>query len=502
MKKYFTLMAWLMPYLMLSQGQIWQTPVVSENTPMRLPEPLVLDSITVDIPAEGKVFVRFDGNCVVSPGDRIVLAASDHNEWVTNDGNTDVRGADTIHTKQCFNHSRIYNAVPGIHTYYAIGHNYVDTEGTGIASVYGHLTVEYVPAENSAVKLDGEGLSMSVFYWNDTVEIFRQVTIEAPVTGRLLVNFDGRIYMSSNDTAYITTNLDESWPGHSEIEQVIQSEQLDIADYVHRKVYEVDAGTHEVFAMGIRNSMEPFDTDLGIYGTFSVQFIPDGVPEAGLVSETIEERTLFTGDHLPIEELEIVTPEAGKVWLHFTGLVNSGLDDRITLSLVQKGAVDTVLNEQLVQSVLDLNPHTYFSNSGYAEVEAGTHRFEVIAEFDHSSNGHGEADIRGLFTAQFFGPPPVTAVEDETGINNGVVFYPNPSTGLIYAREQDPSATAAYEITVNDALGHVVMQKQGHTFSEFSIDLSPFPEGMYLIRIQQGAKTEIHKVNRISGGDN
>ena len=101
-----------------------------------------LASVTINAPASGYAVVRFDGHAVASSGDRLVLAASDQSKnWITNDGNVSFEGDDNAHS---FSHTRIYTInSAGSYTYYAVAHNYVNTGGTGLASIYGIVTVEY-----------------------------------------------------------------------------------------------------------------------------------------------------------------------------------------------------------------------------------------------------------------------------------------------------------------------------------------------------------------------
>jgi hypothetical protein len=104
-----------------------------------------LASVTINAPTAGYVVVHFDGATAASTGDRIVLAASKiSNFWDSNDGNVSVMGQGPMISGN-FSHTRAYQVPAGNNTFYAVGQNYVDTNGNGIASVYGTLTVEFFP---------------------------------------------------------------------------------------------------------------------------------------------------------------------------------------------------------------------------------------------------------------------------------------------------------------------------------------------------------------------
>ena len=52
-----------------------------------------------------------------------------------------VEAKDSDVNQNSFSHTRVYNVSAGARTFYAVGHNYVEYDGTGIASVYGNITV-------------------------------------------------------------------------------------------------------------------------------------------------------------------------------------------------------------------------------------------------------------------------------------------------------------------------------------------------------------------------
>lgn len=84
--------------------------------------------------------MRFDGQAYASTGDRLVLAASNTQEWEVDDGNIGFLGDDEPHP---FSHSRVYSVSAGDNTFYAVAENYVDQGGNGIASIYATLTGEF-----------------------------------------------------------------------------------------------------------------------------------------------------------------------------------------------------------------------------------------------------------------------------------------------------------------------------------------------------------------------
>lgn len=107
--------------------------------------PVVLATVDIVAPTNGVAVVRFDGQAIVDVGDRLVLAASHDADWHINSGNVSVEAVSADLDTDSFSHTRAYEVPAGTHTFYAVGENYVETDGSGVASVYGQLTVEFFP---------------------------------------------------------------------------------------------------------------------------------------------------------------------------------------------------------------------------------------------------------------------------------------------------------------------------------------------------------------------
>ena len=104
--------------------------------------------------------VHFDGICIADVGDRIVLAASNTPGWLPNDGNVNIEVVDNDVNRASFSHTRVYDVTAGSHDFYAVAQNYVEMDGSGIASIYASLTVEFFPEiindVQSSIELPGK----------------------------------------------------------------------------------------------------------------------------------------------------------------------------------------------------------------------------------------------------------------------------------------------------------------------------------------------------------
>ncbi len=101
-------------------------------------------TVAITAPTAGYVVVRFDGMAFASTGDRLVLAASNASGgWGVNDGHVEFLGDGLAHP---FSHTRVYAVAGGTpYTFYAVAQNLIDVGGTGLASIYAQLTVEFFP---------------------------------------------------------------------------------------------------------------------------------------------------------------------------------------------------------------------------------------------------------------------------------------------------------------------------------------------------------------------
>lgn len=498
MKSIFTFWALLVPVWLSAQSQVWQVPVVHHDIQLRLPEATVLDSIIIDVPHDGNVFLRFDGNCTASLGDRIIMAASDRNDWETNDGNTDVRPKDSLHLTQAFNHTRVYPVTAGQHTMYAVAHNYAGTDGTGIASFEGQFTVMYVPKEEDVLRLNGKGVFRNAFIFPEGVQLLDSVTIEVPEAGELLVSLDAYIDMENNDSAWLTLSLDPVWPAQAEIIEANMSDEHFDMNIIHRQLFSVGQGTHTIHILG-RKVIGDFETNNNfLYGTLALQFLPAEQVGTLFRNEVVVDKEIFSDAPQLIGEVEVNVPEDGTLLVQYTGLIQSAPEEIITVSLVQEAPIDSTFSERLVQSEVFLDPFKNFAQGAYLKVQPGVHRFAVYADYDDNGSGAEEKLVKGMLTAQFFKEPVVSAVDHTLSIGNEISWYPNPTTGLIYAKTPPTFSDNPCLLSIYNAAGQLV-HSANLSLSNLKADLSKLPEGIYQVSLKQGDKVETQGVVKTPG---
>jgi hypothetical protein len=153
---------------------VWHTGISLTRINVR-GNPVAVGQLTINASTAGKVLAHFNGACIPSNGDRIVLAASNQVDWVVNDGNVSV-----ISNKGNFSHTRMYDIAQGSHTFYAVAQNYVDESGSGIASIYGSLSVEFFPGSTSTSSVAVSFASLGLWVYKSDIATWTQLSSVNP----------------------------------------------------------------------------------------------------------------------------------------------------------------------------------------------------------------------------------------------------------------------------------------------------------------------------------
>jgi hypothetical protein len=495
MKKLLTLLPVFLPLLLVAQSQVYQVPVVHNNIQVRLPQAYILDSITIDVPDTGKVFVRFDGVCKTTPGDKIILAACNYRNWTTNEGNIGVFSFDSTNRSRPFNHTRVYNVEGGLsQTFYAISHNWTDQDGDGIVSIEGRLTVIYVPHNANDYALAGKGFHVSVDEWNNTPLVIDTVQIHVPTAGKLIINSDGTFYTSFEDTAMLAVNLSPAWPDQGQVETFFMPNEYNNVIYSHRRELHVQAGTHTIYTMVRKTTGLEMTSWNGLYCTLSALFVPDNAPS--VIQEVLEGTQVDQNDDPLVEQIQLDAPRDGKAYVSFTGRIDSHGDDEIELSLEHANGDILVIDAKKVRAILSEDGSTPVTLTAVVDVPAGNQTFQLKARYTDESAGTGEGELRGYLTADFFAPEEITAtrpvIADQT-----VTFYPNPTTGIINATLPFNGSEGKYNMQVVSVSGQVI-QHGSFNPAQQQLDLGQLPSGLYLVTLQHGDTIEVHPVQKIS----
>ena len=448
---------------------------------------VVVGQITINAPANGRVILRFDGHCISSVGDRIVLAASETNNWGPNDGSVEVEAADADVNSNAFSHTRSYGVDAGETTFYAIAQNSVEMDGTGIASIFGSLTAEWFPVIAGPGKAFAE--HKGFFYENIFMEgaptVLNQISINPTVPGKVIVRFDGKCVSTYGDLMFFAASNTPNWTNYdgSASNEVID-DALNRFSFAHVRVYDVTPGSHTFYAVA-ENYYETYGNGfVSIYGSLTVQFYPDAaatVPVFQAISTPFGVN--IEGPPVPVGQINLNAPVAGKVELNFAGTCIGNYGDQIRLAASDGpnwAPNDGNINFEPYSS--DLN-RVSFSHTRVYDVLPGDHDFYAVVQNYEEFDGGGLAVVYASLTAKFF--PSETIDSQEPEVFSSFKISPNPANDMLHIQYPE-LAGDAFLLTLCDQNGRVLkmVEKAPLDYSEqMTLQLFNLPAGMYFLKV-------------------
>jgi hypothetical protein len=444
-----------------------------------------LGNITADFPSEGYVVVHFDGECYASVGDLIVVAASSFVGWVTNDGNVSIETSKQGFGRP-FSHTRVYPVTAGTHTFYAVGQNFVETEGSGIATIYGTLTVEYFPDAGSA-KAQSTGFVFNGDVTNTTIVAEQTIHVNAP--GKIVVRFDGFITSSESDRIVLAASNTMNWSfndGNVAVEAVNDGGDVDENSFSHTRVYNVSStGDYTYYALA-QVYGKAFGTGMiWVYGNLLVEYFPTSELEKILFSGFSHTKLDLNGEPKALTSIDLNAPESGKVMVVLDGYFTANPGYDVVLAASDNGEW-TNNDGHLKLQALDLDQNRYsFSHTRVYNIGAGTHTFYGVGEII-GGNGTETADLFGALTVKYI-PYSATAVHEFSFVENTFDIYPNPSNDEVHIFFKT-AIDSKTEIHLLDVHGRVLKEYWNHGKKEMIIDVSTLPANQYLIKVREQAR--------------
>ncbi len=436
-----------------------------------------LGEISATFPSSGYVVVHFDGECYAAVGDLIVLAASDNGNWGANDGQVSVETSKPDFGRP-FSHTRVYSVDAGSHTFYAVAQNTVEMDGTGIASIYGTLTVEYFP-ETSASNVKATGFIFNGDVTNSTV--VQQQTIHVNAAGKILVRFDGFINSAPGDRIVLAASNTTAWSfndGNVAVEAVNEGDVIENS-FSHTRVYTVNAaGDYTYYAVSQVYGETGGNHMISVYGNLLTEFYPTEGPDKILFSGFTLPTIDLNGQSTTITSIDLNAPEAGNVMVVLDGYLTANEGYNIVLAASNNGSWQPNDGNVTLQA-LDNDQNRYsFSHTRVYNVNAGTTTLYAVGQI-FGGSGSKTADLFGELSVKYF-PNSATAVSDISAGKNSFAIYPNPSSDQVHISFKNP---VEKQIQLLDANGRVLMDIPNNAREEMNIDLSAFPANVYWIKV-------------------
>jgi hypothetical protein len=456
---------------------VQQTNIVQTNVNLRTMGAVVLGTSVFASHPAGTAVVRFDGTCIADSGDRIVIAASNSADWGTNDGNEGIKVAGPNANRRSFSHTRIYSVGAGTDTFYAVAQNYVDQDGSGIASIYGHLTVEFFQATAAPV------LSSNL-NWNGNLSTGQKrmdsIAASAAPIGKAFVHMDGVVYSDPGDRMVFTANNAPSWlVGAGSVACMAVSNTNKYSPFTHSRVFDITGNPNKFYAMGTNVVDQSGSGAATVYGNLSAEFFPTS-SGTSVDNVDIDRQGLnVRGGAVALDSLVVTAPFSGSVLVQFDGYITSTVGDRMVLAA--SNTRDWGVNEgaATVSAVSSANPFEVFSHSMLYPVTAGSHTFYAVAENYVQTSGAGTLNIAANFSVKYF--PDAGVGVNDVAADKDFSIYPNPAQNnmiVLFPKMIDEMQT----IEISDMTGRNLLTTEAHGVDQVQINLSSLPAGMYLVR--------------------
>lgn len=447
--------------------------------------PVVLGSVNITVASVGTVVVDFNGNCVSSDGDRILLAASNNMGWGVNDGHVSVEAYDGDVNRNSFSHTRAYAVGPGTHTFYAVGQNYLEVDGTGIASVYGMLNARFFPDAGPAI-VQHTGISETFVDVRTNQVALDSILLDAPTSGKVYVKFNGKCTSDVGDLIVLAASDSPNWgvnDGNVGAEAI--SADLNQRAFSHSRVYSVLPGPHTFYAVA-HNYVETDGSGVAsIYGSLTVEYFPDGgdltVDHEGViqVNVLVEGAPVVTGD------VTISPVVDGTAVVTYDGSCSSSPGDRIIMAASDDMDWDANAGNVNVEAIsADYNRNS-FSHTKVYPITAGTHTFYSICENIVETDGSGVASNYGSLTVQFW--PAINIGQEELeDVSDRLIISPNPVADFL-SLDLGPLGNEEWDIKVFDVSGKLMWEKEGVVNDRELIELSGFSNGSYVVHVSSSS---------------
>jgi hypothetical protein len=463
----------------IGQSQFYSIPVILNDTYLR-DSAHVIGRLDLDFPVDGKVFVQFDGEGFGDTLDRIIVAANNRPDWDTNDGNVSF-----IANEQgegiCFSHTRTFSVTAGQHSFYAVAHNYVDTDGSGIASIFGTLSVEFIPQNADLI---GES-SITIEEYEALLPIaFDTITFEASGPGKAELRLNGNVDVNFGDVILVAVTDTKDWdytdPGNIALEGTTPSENY--VGFSVTKVVDIpEAGTYTFYAMAQRGYEEEGNGYIYAYSNFHARFYPATSDHVISGRKIIKENFNLDQDLRLLDSIELNVSHAGKVEIRFDGDLKSFPGHRILLAANNSPSYELLQGSVILETTdADFDRHLFVHTQAF-DVTPGNHTYYVMAE-DYQGTGSTSIDLNGHFLVKFY-PESVVSATDDHVTALPFEIWPNPATDHISIQYQH--ADEPMTVSILDMQGHVIRQKR-NVVSGSELEISTLPSGIYIIQLSNG----------------
>lgn len=458
--------------LTMAQSRVFSSAFNKQHVYLRTPQAVILDSLEIDFPNDGKLWLKVDGTASISFGDVITLAVSNNQGWETNDGNTNVFAVDSAHLTSAFGHSRTYSVEKGKSKFYAVAQNWTDRYGTGYADVWGSLVAMYEPAEDENADFEGQGFYAYPFGIESTPKIVTTINVNPENAEKICVYYEGLHYGVNNDEIEFAITADGVFPQHQYNGVLGITSGYDGRYLATQNCFLPDMIDSAVFLMAKKHAGNFTENQNGIYSNFTVNYMVSAF-------QTFNKKLAHTAGDMA--DFEFVAPQKGKLLIKTTGHITS---DGVSSAVIDLHSVKEQTpgeNALKVQSFSAAYKSEYFSLCRLTEVTPGANHFYLSA---FTEGGSDSLNIAGEITLQFIPNAVVSGTSANKSLNLSAHVFPNPGKELLFISLEDQFINGVVNVMVFDAKGQRVASKLLDFPNENSLDVSGLISGLYHVVIQ------------------
>ncbi len=452
--------------------------VINGTFNLRQPNATVLGILPFNAPSAGRVVLHFDGYCEADSGDLIALAASDDSSWTSNYGNISLEVPNTATRSRSFSHTMVYDIAAGADTFYAVGHNVVYTAGSGNASIYGHLTLEFFPVAGGSFAIY-KNISANPDFNTGSKVLDKAFAVGGVPNGTVVVHADGWVDSDPGDRIMLTAGKTHSWlVGDGSVAVKALNATQRYSPFSHSRMFDAWANDPDSIFLNAANVVDASGNGIAwVYGTLSGEYFPS----TGIATSDVREIELddepIRAQPLAFDSITITAAQAGYVLLQLDGYATTQVGDRIVMAVSDHYGWEP--QEGCVQfaGVYQLNKFNSFSHSRLYPVTAGIHTFYSVAQNVVDTSGNGLLDFAGNFSLKFF---PEASVGVSELNNPSFGLYPNPATNQVTLVLGGNFRNQTVELA--DITGRLVQSIPTGTEEQLQLNLQGLPAGMYLVR--------------------
>lgn len=469
---------WIICLVLLTNSQLFsQIQVVREDFEhnalyLRTPEPVVLDSIDMDLPKPGKVWLKLEGTAKISVGDVITLGTHYYPIWQTNDGNTNVYALDSAHLQSGFGINRTFDLPKGKSTFYAVAQNWTDKKGDGYADVKGKLTVMYEPEDNEGKNFEGSGFYVYPNAIGDTPKVMHEIDVTPLSDSLVCIYYESKHYGVNGDQIVFDINADSTHFG-VELNPVMGFTSVRQGRfYTFQKCFTSEDIDSSIFIMGKKLAGNFNTKENGIYSNYMINYHVNSIENfEGRLSSESRDLAAFSFD----------AQAKGKLLIRTSGYFKSDGASRVELDLTTNPNEEVKGSGLTTQSVNEAYVSEFFSFTYLADVDQGSNSFYLAGR---ALGGPDSVLLNGNVTFQFIPEAIVSSTLKDLKPKVEASIFPNPGEEMIHISLGESRYTGKVNVSVFDTQGRLFIQTSLDYPYENAIDAAPLVSGLYHVVLE------------------